>query len=135
MDHCCSCGDAAPRAGPDRVAWQDHGLRALNNPPGLAGPRVAALDHLAAVPAGAGLLGLSRPSVLRWPAAEWLGQHPACPHPGGWRPAPPGEAALAVTAVVLLVAGAQRPARRRAAAVTAWVVIPVGIVWLIVAGI
>ena len=34
MDHCCSCGDAAPRAGPDRVAWQDHGLRALNNPPG-----------------------------------------------------------------------------------------------------
>src|SRR5216683_2194753 len=36
MDHCCSCGDAAPRAGPDRVAWQDHGLRALNNPPGWA---------------------------------------------------------------------------------------------------
>jgi len=26
MDHCCSCGDAAP--GPDGVAaWQDHGMK------------------------------------------------------------------------------------------------------------
>src|SRR5216683_1920061 len=53
MDHCCSCGDAAPRAGPDRVAWQDHGLRALNNPPGFAAMALLSESLRAAVKTGA----------------------------------------------------------------------------------
>jgi hypothetical protein len=54
------------------------------------------------------------------------------PPPQGWvDPAIIGHLVLAGASVVALIIGLEYPARRRAAAITAWVIIPVGLGWLV----
>ena len=56
----------------------------------------------------------------------------SAPPPQGWvDPAIIGHCVLAGVGVLALVTGLRSPSRRRAAAVTAWVVIPVGLGWLV----
>lgn len=45
-----------------------------------------------------------------------------------------GHAVLGLASVVLLVMGLTVPARRRAAAIAAWLLIPVGFGWLLIMG-
>ena len=58
------------------------------------------------------------------------------PMPGrGWLSAGAiGQCVLAAFTVAALVAGVRRPRWRRAAAVTAWMIIPVGMAWFVLAG-
>ena len=54
------------------------------------------------------------------------------PPPAGWiYPAVIGHCVLAVASVLALVTGLRVPSRRRAAAITAWIIIPVGLGWLL----
>ena len=54
------------------------------------------------------------------------------PPPQGWvDPAIIGHLVLAGASVVALIIGLEYPARRRAAAITAWIIIPVGLGWLL----
>lgn len=62
-------------------------------------------------------LGGSPPS-----AGRWLGASAA------------GHGALALTSLVLLVLGLANPARRRAAVIAAWAIIPVGVGWFFLCG-
>ena len=54
----------------------------------------------------------------------------APPREGWVYPALIGDCVLAGVSVLALVIGLRRPARRRAAAITAWMIIPVGLGWL-----
>jgi hypothetical protein len=53
------------------------------------------------------------------------------PPQGWWYPAVIGHCVLAGASVVALVTGLRHPSRRRAAAITAWMIIPVGLGWLL----
>jgi hypothetical protein len=55
------------------------------------------------------------------------------PQPGlGWVKAGMiGHGVLAVASVLVLVAGLSSPSRRRAAVITAWVIIPAGVGWVL----
>ena len=54
------------------------------------------------------------------------------PPPAGWiYPAVIGHCVLAVASVLALVTGLRVPSRRRAAAITVWIIIPVGLGWLL----
>ena len=44
-----------------------------------------------------------------------------------------GHCAPAVLSLVVLAAGATRPSRRRAAAIAAWMIIPAGVAWFLLA--
>ena len=56
----------------------------------------------------------------------------SAPPPQGWvDPAIIGHCVLAGVSVLALVIGQRVPSRRRAAAITAWMVIPVGLGWLV----
>jgi hypothetical protein len=58
----------------------------------------------------------------------------SAPPPQGWvDPAIYGHCVLAGASVVALIVGLKRPSRRRAAAITAWLIIPVGFAWLVLA--
>ena len=53
------------------------------------------------------------------------------PPQGWWYPAVIGHCVLAGASVVALVTGLRFPSRRRAAAITAWMIIPVGLGWFL----
>jgi hypothetical protein len=54
------------------------------------------------------------------------------PPPEGWiYPAVMGHCILAGASVLALVTGLRHPSRRRAAAITAWMIIPVGLAWAV----
>lgn len=56
----------------------------------------------------------------------------SAPRPQGWvYPAIIGHCVLAGISVLALVIGLRSPARRRVAVITAWMVIPVGLGWLV----
>ena len=56
------------------------------------------------------------------------------PPPEGWvYPAVIGHCILAGASVLALVTGLRHPSRRRAAAITAWMIIPVGYGWFVLA--
>jgi hypothetical protein len=55
----------------------------------------------------------------------------APPRQGWVYPAVIGNCVLAVASVLALITGLRFPARRRAAAITAWMIIPVGLGWLV----
>jgi hypothetical protein len=56
----------------------------------------------------------------------------SAPPPQGWvDPAIVGHCVLAGVSVLALVTGLRVPSRRRAAAITAWIVIPAGLGWLV----
>jgi len=56
----------------------------------------------------------------------------SAPPPQGWvYPAIIGHCVLAGVSVLALVIGLRSPSRRRAAAITAWMIIPVGLGWLV----
>lgn len=55
----------------------------------------------------------------------------APPREGWIYPAVIGHCVLAVACVLALVTGLRSPDRRRAAAITAWVIIPVGLGWFV----
>jgi len=55
----------------------------------------------------------------------------APPRQGWVYPAIMGQCVLAGTSVLALVTGLRFPARRRAAAIAAWMIIPVGLGWLV----
>jgi hypothetical protein len=94
--------------------------------------RVAATDRLGAV---RDRLRLVRPAARGLRDSRGHGQLGHAHALEGWLSAGAiGQCVLAAFTVAALVAGVRRPRWRRAVAVTAWMIIPLGMAWFVLAG-